>query len=260
MEFNFKKKYGQNFLIDDNIIKKITSYVDAKEDDLILEIGPGSGNLTKELVKFNCLYIGFEIDTDTKKYLAKYENNNTEFIYDDFLKCDIKTILENKKYNRLFIVANLPYYITTPIIKKITDSNIEVYKQILMVQNEVADRLSSEPKSKDYGYITIYLNYFYIIKKLFVVKRECFIPSPNVDSAVIMLETRKNKEDIDIALFNKLVSTAFLSKRKTIKNNLKGYDLKVIENVLLNNGLSLQSRPEEIDYKVYIEIIEELLK
>lgn len=253
----FKKKFGQNFLQDENILEKIYNSVSPTKDDLIIEIGPGSGNLTKWLKKYNSNLICIEIDESLKETLSKYEDDKTKIIFKDFMEMDLSEELKNYNYQKLYVIANIPYYITTPIIEKITFSNIPVEKIVLMIQKEVAERLSSKPQNKEYGYITVLLNYFFEIKNLFSVSRNCFYPVPNVDSAVISLTT-KTKEEINIESFQNLIKNAFKFKRKTLKNNLNNYDLHKIENVLKKHNYSLNNRAEEIPLEVYIAITKEI--
>lgn len=255
-EHIFKKKYGQNFLNDENILKKIYSSITPKENDLIIEIGPGSGNLTKWLQKYNCKLICFEIDQTLDVTLNNLKNEKTTIIFTDFLKSDLKEILKNYHYENLYVIANIPYYITTPIIEKITKESINPEELILMVQKEVANRLSASPKSKEYSYITVWLSYYYNIKKLFDVSRNCFFPVPNVDSSIISLKSKHNNNNNE--KFDKLIQNAFKFKRKTLKNNLKSYDISKIEPILKRNNYSLTNRAEEIPLNVYIEIADNL--
>ena len=161
IDHKFKKKFGQNFLQDNNIIKKIASVCDTKKDDLIIEIGPGSGALTKELVTKSKV-LAYEIDNELKDHLLS-EFNNVDFIFDDFLNRNIKEDLSNYEYNDLYVIANLPYYITTPIINKIIEEKIDVNKMVLMVQKEVGERFSAIVGTKDYSSINIFLNYIFDI-------------------------------------------------------------------------------------------------
>lgn len=255
----FKKKFGQNFLTDNNIIINTVSSVELQEDDLVIEIGPGSGMLTKEILR-KCRVLAYEIDTDLVDKLTSIPNSEKlTIIWDDFLKRDVNNDIEKIKYNKLYIIANLPYYITTPIVTKVIESDLPVEKMVIMVQKEVGDRFSSKPGNKEYGSITVFLNYYFNIKKLFDVSRNCFYPKPNVDSVILMLERKidshnvKNKKK----LF-KLIKDSFSFKRKTIKNNLNGYDLEKIEKVLSNNGYSLSSRAEELPLEVFINIANEI--
>lgn len=255
LNHNFKKKFGQNFLMDKNIIVNTVSAVDLTENDLVIEIGPGSGMLTEEILK-KCNVLAYEIDTDLKDALLNIANNERlEVVWDDFLKRDINSDVSRYNYNKLYIIANLPYYITTPIITKIIEDNIDVEKVVIMVQKEVGDRFSSMPGRRDYGSITVFLNYFFSIKKLFDVSRNCFYPKPNVDSVILMLEKRKNMffvKDRD-RLF-KLIRDSFNYKRKTIKNNLSGYDLDKIDLILKKYNFSLSTRAEELPLEVFIDI------
>lgn len=256
-EHIFKKKYGQNFLNDQGILQKIYKSISPNPNDLIIEVGPGSGNLTKWLQKYNCNIICYEIDESLQEQLKSIKNEKTQIFFKDFLEADLTADLSTIKYENLYVIANIPYYITTPIIKKITFANINPQGLVLMVQKEVADRLSAKPKTKDYGYITVLLNYFYDIKKLFNVSKNCFYPRPNVDSAIIKL-TPNNKEKTDFNIFNNLIESAFQFKRKNLRNNLKNFNLDIIAPVLEANGYSLNNRAEEIPIEVYIEISNKL--
>ena len=251
----FKKRYGQNFLNDKNIIKKIANVCDTKKDDLILEIGPGSGALTEFLVdKSNVL--AYEIDLDLKEHLTnKFVDKNISFIFDDFLKRDFIMDLSNFKYNNLYVIANLPYYITTPIINKIVDSKVDVSKMVLMVQKEVGERFSAKVGTKDYSSITVFLNYYFDIKKEFVVSRECFFPKPNVDSIIISFTKKENKLFVkNEEQFFKLIRDSFKQKRKTLRNNLREYNFKIIEEILSKHNLPHDIRSENIPLEIFCEI------
>lgn len=253
IDHKFKKKYGQNFLVDKNILDKISESINPKKDDLIIEIGPGSGNLTKRLKEYGSNLICFEIDTSLNKFLDVLVDDKTKIIYDDFMNVNLDDYVNENKYNNIYVIANIPYYITTPIIEKITFSNIKVKSLTLMVQKEVADRLSSNSGNKEYGYITVFLNAFYNINKLFNVNRNSFFPVPNVDSAIIRLDSIDNNIN-DFDKFNRLIKNAFKFKRKTLKNNLNGYDLDYINDILRKYNYSLNNRAEDIPVDVYIEI------
>ena len=251
---NFKKKYGQNFINDKSIIKRIVSAVPLQEDDLVIEIGPGAGIMTKKLVD-KCSVLAYEIDKDLEKILLNNVNSNRlNVIWDDFLNRNVLDDLNNYKYNHLYIIANLPYYITTPIITKIIQEKVNPSRIVVMVQKEVADRFSSLPGTKEYGSITVYLNYHFNIKKLFNVSRNSFYPKPNVDSAVISLEPNEINSNIDENDFFEFVRDAFQHKRKTIKNNLYMYNLDKIDVILKKHGYSLTSRAEQIPLDVFIEL------
>ena len=256
IDHNFKKKFGQNFLQDKNIIKKIVDSADIVDNSLIIEIGPGSGALTEFLVEKG-LTISYEIDKELEPLLNdKFkDNDNSIIIFDDFLKRDVKKDLENYKYNKLYVVANLPYYITTPIIEKLIEENINIEKMVLMVQKEVGDRFSSKPRTKDYSSITVFLNYYFDIKKEFIVSKNAFYPKPNVDSMIISLNKKPNRiRSNNEELFFKLVRDSFQFKRKTLRNNLKAYNWDIIEDYLLKNGYTETARAEELELNNYIEL------
>lgn len=262
--FDFKKSLGQNFLIDDNITECIANTIDYEKSNLVIEVGPGSGNLTKKLLKKADFVLLYEIDTRLKKILYRELNefDNYDIIWDDFLYRDVKEDLKKYNYKNVYVVANLPYYITTPIVSKLVMEMIPAREIVIMIQKEVAERLSAEVGSKEYGQITVLLNYYFDIKKVIDVDRSAFYPTPNVDSAVIKM-TRKNKleELTSFEHFDKLVKDSFQFKRKTIKNNLiKKYDLDVVSKVLEKYGYNLGMRSEKIPYYVFVEISNELLK
>ena len=262
MDFEFKKSLGQNFLKDNNIIEGIINLVDYKENNLVIEIGPGAGALTKRLLKRVDRAILYEIDTRLKDFLDKEleEFDNYELIFGDFLDRDVKEDLKKYDYDNLYIVANLPYYVTTPIVSKIIEDDIPVKEMVIMIQKEVADRFSASTGTKEYGSLSVFLNYFFNIKKSFNVSKNCFIPKPKVDSAVIKMVRKDNREYlIDMEHFSKLVKDSFRFKRKTIKNNLSNYDLKKIDIILNKYGFDINTRSECIPYYVFVEIANELL-
>lgn len=254
MNFNFKKKYGQNFLKDKLVIKRIANSIDPKSDDLIIEIGPGSGTLTEELLKSDSRVLAYEIDSELKKYLDVFSDQKLDVIYDDFLKRDISEDIKKYNYNNLYIMGNLPYYITTPIIKKIIDSRLDESQMVFMVQKEVAERLSAHPGTHAYGSITVFLNCYYDVSKIIDVNRDKFIPEPNVDSAVISLRRKNVNYSFDEQKFSKIVSTSFKFKRKNLRNNFKGYNLDLIEDILKKHSFSLANRAEDLPLEVFIDI------
>ena len=254
--FEYKKSLGQNFLIDQNIINKIINSIDIREDSIIIEIGPGSGALTKKLVELNANVISFEIDTRLKEELDKLEkdNNNLKIIYEDFLNIDLNKFLKTKKYKNLYFVANLPYYITTAIINKITKESNPT-EMILMVQKEVAERFSAVPNTKDYGSISVFLQYNYDISKVAIVSKNCFFPVPKVDSMVIKFKSKESNLKVNNEnVFYKLIKDSFQFKRKNLKNNLKKYDLEKINNVLKKYNKDLTARAESLTVEEFIDI------
>ena len=258
-KFKHKKSLGPNFLKDDNVLNKIVNTISLQPEDLVIEIGPGQGALTKKLVQKNVNLVCYEVDERTKPYLDKLCNSKTKIIFNDFMKADIKEDIGNIKYNNLYIIANLPYYITTPIIKKIILDKLPVKSMILMMQKEVAERFSSNINSKEYGSITLYLNYYFKINKLFDVSRNSFDPIPNVDSSVVEFDVKTNKVLVENEeLFFNIINDAFRQKRKNLKNNLKNYDLEKIATVLKNYGLNLQNRAENLSINVFADIANSL--
>lgn len=255
--FNYKKKFGQNFIKDRSIVERIVNESDILDDTLVIEVGPGKGILTDELSKKARMVISYEIDNDLSVFLNNKFNSidNVKIIFDDFLTRDIKKDIDKYNYKYLYFIANVPYYITTPILMKVIESQLNVDKIVIMVQKEVGERFSAHIGSRDYSSITVFLNYFFVIEKLFIVDRSKFVPSPNVDSIVIAFTKRDMTSLVnDYKFFFKLVRDSFKFKRKTIKNNLRDYDLEKISSVLINNGLSLSSRAEEIDVDVFVEM------
>ncbi len=257
--FVIKKKFGQNFIIDNNIINNIVNSAAIDSDTLVIEVGPGMGALTNELVKVAKNVLCYEIDTTLKPILEKIDATNLEIIFADFLKRNVLDDIKKYEYKHLYLVANLPYYITTPILMKIIDENIPVEKIVVMVQKEVGDRFKAKEGSKDYSSLSIIFNYNYNIKKLMDISRHVFIPEPNVDSIVLGFETKTEKEFIkNSQLFYQLIRDAFTQKRKNLRNNLKKYDLEKVEKVLSNYGFDLSARAEQINYKIFIEIANNL--
>lgn len=260
-KFDYKKNLGQNFLQDKNIIDKIVNAPDYGDNNLVIEIGPGAGALTKELLKKVDRAILYEVDTRLEKILNKELNTfvNYELIFDDFLNRDVNKDISKYDFDNLYIVANLPYYITTPIITKIINDKIPTNEIVIMIQKEVADRFSAKPGSKEYGQITVFLNYFFDIDNVCNVSKNCFFPKPKVDSAVIKMKRKESNDYIkNFDVFNKLVKDSFRFKRKTIKNNLVGYDLDIISNILTKYGFDVNTRSENIPYNVFVEIANEL--
>jgi len=258
-DFKIKKKFGQNFIIDNNIINNIIEKSEIDGNTLVIEVGPGMGALTNELVKYAKNVISYEIDTTLIPILSEIKASNLELIFEDFLKRDVKEDLKKYEYKKLYLIANLPYYITTPILIKLIDEKIDVDKIVVMVQKEVGDRFKAKEGSKDYSSLSILFNYNFNIYKLMDISRNVFIPKPNVDSIVLCMNKKESKEEIkNIDLFYKLIRDAFQFKRKNLRNNLKNYDLNIIEKVLQKYGFDLNSRAEQINYKIFIEIANEI--
>ena len=260
-DIKFKKNLGQNFLKDTNIVKRIVNVVTDKDNSLVIEVGPGGGIMTRELCQSFNNVLAYEIDESVKDELNSRikDSNNIEVIYNDFLKCDISRDIEKYNYDRLFFISNVPYYITSPIILKLINSRVYFNKIVMMVQKEVGDRYTSIPKNKTYGAISVILQYFYKIKKEFIVSKGNFIPQPKVDSVVVSFEPIDRKDKVnDLDKFIKLVNDSFQFKRKILRNNLKEYDLEKIDDVLKRYGFDLNCRAEELPVEIFVEICNKL--
>ncbi|MBQ2946982.1 MAG: 16S rRNA (adenine(1518)-N(6)/adenine(1519)-N(6))-dimethyltransferase RsmA [Bacilli bacterium] len=255
--FNLKKMFGQNFIIDENIINNIISSAQIDKDTLVIEIGPGAGSLTFKLSQYSKNVLCYEIDTTLKELLEDNlkDCNNVDIIFKDFLKANVLEDIKKYNYKKLYVVANLPYYITTPIIIKFIEDNIPVDKIVVMVQKEVGDRFKAKPNTKEYNSLSIYLNYYFDVKKLLDISKNVFIPKPNVDSIVVEFTKKNNIFKLkDEKLFFNLVKDSFTQKRKTIKNNLKKYNLEKIEEILKKYNFDLSVRAEQLPIEVFVDI------
>lgn len=252
-----KKKFGQNFLKNRDIINHIVDSVVIEKNNLVVEVGPGSGAMTKVLVENFDKVLAYEIDKDLEPVLNKLfaDKDNIELIFDDFMLRNINNDIEKYNVDNVYFIANLPYYITTPIINKLIESNIKFKNIVVMVQKEVADRFCAQVGTKNYGSLTVYLNYYYDISKVCNVSKNNFYPIPNVDSAVVNMKRKDSLPYVkNIDKFFALVRDSFRYKRKTIRNNLKKYDLSSIEGVLKEHGMDLSIRAECIPIEVFIDI------
>ncbi|MCC0685025.1 16S rRNA (adenine(1518)-N(6)/adenine(1519)-N(6))-dimethyltransferase RsmA [Clostridioides sp. ZZV15-6383] len=225
--FKFSKSLGQNFLIDSNIIDKILVGARIKEGDNIIEVGPGIGTLTREMGKVAEKVVAIEIDRNLIPILKDTlsDLDNTEVVNQDILKVDIQELIKDKlNGGPIKLVANLPYYITTPIVMKFLEGDIPVTDIVVMVQKEVADRMNAIPGTKDYGALSIAVQYYCETEIVAKAPRHMFIPQPNVDSTVIGLHVRaERKYDVhNEEIFFKTVKASFGQRRKTLLNSLGG--------------------------------------
>ena len=257
-----KKMFGQNFLIDDNILQRIVDSANLNEQDTVIEIGPGLGNLTHYILEKGVNVIAFEIDTDMTQILNdRFENNsNLQIINKDILKVDMEEYLKNKKVK---IIANLPYYITSPIIFKLLECRKNIQSITIMIQKEVADRINAKPHSKDYGVLTINTKYMADVEKLINVPNTSFIPAPNVTSAVIQITPNAEKEKMlgikNEDVFKDLVKKSFSARRKKLSNSLQNSGInnmckQDIENMIEQVGLNLNCRAEEVSIEQYVKM------
>lgn len=224
--FAFQKKFGQNFLIDSNVLENIVEAAGITKDDFVLEIGPGIGTMTQYLCESARQVLAVEIDKMLIPILEDTlsEYDNVEVINQDVLKVDIKSLVEEKNNGRpIKVVANLPYYITTPIIMGLFESKVPIESITIMVQKEVADRMQTGPGSKDYGALSLAVQYYADAKVILNVSATCFMPRPNVDSAVIKL-TRHQESPVEVkdeSLMFRIIRASFNQRRKTLVNGLK---------------------------------------
>ena len=224
--FAFQKKFGQNFLIDSNVLESIIRGAEITKDDFVLEIGPGIGTMTQYLCEAARQVVAVEIDKMLIPILEDTlsEYDNVEVINQDVLKVDIKSLSEEKNNGKpIKVVANLPYYITTPIIMGLFESGVPIDSITIMVQKEVADRMQTGPGSKDYGALSLAVQFYATAKVILNVSATCFMPRPNVDSAVIKL-TRHKEPTVNVAdekLMFKIIRASFNQRRKTLVNGLK---------------------------------------
>ena len=269
-KFNIRanKRYGQNFLIDDNILENIVSSSNIGKEDLVIEIGPGLGNLTEYILQ-NCKYaLLVEIDPKMIEVLEYRFNdrNNFKLVNEDILKVDVDNMIKSieeeigYKFKNIRVVANLPYYITTPILFKLLEDENKIDTITVMIQKEVAERMVANPKSKEYGILTLMVEYFSDAKIEVIVPNSSFIPEPGVTSAVISLSKRSKYNVKNEKLFFELIHKAFAQRRKKMTNSLiagkfNNMEKEEIEALFEKCNISLNARAEELEIEKYIEII-----
>ena len=265
--FKFSKSLGQNFLIDGNIIKRIVEIAGLDEKSGVLEIGPGFGTLTQLLCKKANKVIAIEVDKSlTEVHKGTLDYPNLKIIYDDFLKVDVNKLIEEEfKGLDVKIVANLPYYITTPIIMKILEEKYKVSKIVVMVQKEMAQRLNSKPGTKNYGAITLAVQYRADTNIAMIVPNSVFMPKPKVDSAVIEFRILpKPRIDVcDEKMLFKVIKASFAQRRKTILNGLSNslnFSKDIINESLVSAGINPGIRGEKLTLEEFGRISDEISK
>ena len=260
--FEFKKKFGQNFLSDETLLDEIVEKAGVTEEDVVVEIGAGKGALTSALSKKAKKVISFEIDYDLQEYLKnKFDGTNVEFVFEDVMKISDEEINEMVA-GKFKLVANLPYYVTSPIITRFLQ-NEKLDSLTVMVQEEVADRIIAKPKSKDYGVLTIICGLFGETEKVIRVGREKFYPVPNVDSAVVRITKTESKLDKSKFLgVIDLAKRAFAMRRKKLSSNLENGKIskQKIENLIAEKGFGESARAEELSVEDFIWLYDELKK
>lgn len=268
-DFNFKKKFGQNFLTDHNILTKITQTAELSKEVNVIEIGPGIGSLTQYLLEEAAEVMAFEIDKSLipilEETMAPYDNFT--LVSADILKVDLLSEIQKFKNSNLPIkvVANLPYYITTPILMHLIESKIPFSEFVVMMQKEVADRIAASPKTKAYGSLSIAVQYYMEASVAFIVPRTVFIPAPNVDSAILKMVRREEPlvEVEDEEWFFKTMHSSFVHRRKTLMNNLQaafGKESKPeIEKLLAQAEISPTIRGEALSIEEFAKLADALL-
>lgn len=259
--FKFSKSLGQNFLIDKNFVDKIVDGADVGGKNVI-EVGPGIGTISYEMAKIAKKLILIEIDSALIPILEENmaEFDNVEIIHADILKTDLKEVQERYFGGEEFaFVSNLPYYITTPIIEKIFEEDIDCTSMTIMVQKEVADRMVATEKDKDYSSLSVFVKYYSDAKKITKVPKSVFMPQPKIDSTVLTLELREYKKDVDKDKLFALVRAGFEKRRKTIVNSLSAVaDKEDLKKALANLGLKENLRAENLSLDDFINISKEL--
>ncbi len=264
------KSLGQNFLIDEEVIAEIINGCGADKDSLVVEIGPGEGALTEQLAEIAGHVIAIDLDERMIKLLKVklFGYDNVELIHGDILEVDLNSLIEERleKFNltNVRFVGNLPYYITTPIIMKLLEMRTKADSITVMMQKEVGERILAKPGNKQSGVITYSVQYYAEVSKVIDAGRECFYPSPKVDSVVLRLDLRKDPAVAisDEDFFFKTIKAGFMMRRKTLLNSLTsldGYSKVVIEEALNNANIEANRRAESLSMEEFARLSEELL-
>ena len=261
------KRFGQNFLIDDNILNRIVDVSNITNEDFVIEIGPGLGNLTEYLLKKAKHVLLVEIDRNMIEVINDRfkEFNNYTLVNNDILKLDIDSKIKeiendsNQKFSGVKVVANLPYYITTPIIFKLLQDENKIQTITVMVQKEVAERMVANKGGKDYGILTLMVQFLSDANIEFTVPKEAFIPAPNVTSTIITLKKQKRYVVKNEKIYTSLVHSSFAKRRKTLINsltstNFNNLDKESLTNILTSLGIDQNIRAEQLDIEDFIKI------
>ncbi|WP_153127232.1 16S rRNA (adenine(1518)-N(6)/adenine(1519)-N(6))-dimethyltransferase RsmA [Peribacillus tepidiphilus] len=268
--FSFKKSLGQNFLIDTNILRRIVEFAGLTKESGAIEIGPGIGALTEQLAKYSKKVVAFEIDQRLlpilEDTLSPYDN--VKVIHSDVLKANVAETIKQEFQDTedLMVVANLPYYVTTPIIMKLLEEQLPIRGMVVMLQKEVGDRISAKPGTKDYGSLSIAVQYYTKAETVMIVPKTVFMPQPNVDSAVIRL-TKRDKPLVSVKdeeFFFTVTRASFAQRRKTLQNNLtsqlpNGKEKKnEIIAAIERAGIDPQRRGETLSIEEFAKLSDEL--
>jgi 16S rRNA (adenine1518-N6/adenine1519-N6)-dimethyltransferase len=266
--FSFQKRFGQNFLIDSNIIDKIIQGAELTKEDVVLEIGPGIGSLTQAMAESAKKVIAVEID---KKLIPVLEDtlsgyDNVRIINEDILKLDIMKVISEEGVDNIKVVANLPYYITTPIIMSLLEKRLPILSITVMIQKEVAERMDAVPGTKAYGSLSLATSYYAKTELITMVKPDCFIPKPSVGSAVIRLTRRDvpSVKVVDEVILFKIIKGGFAQRRKTLINSLTNsqplFDKRQVNQALEDLNLDLRIRGEALNLNQYAQLTNKLIE
>lgn len=261
-KFSFKKSLGQNFLVDVNVLENIIKHAGINEAAGAIEIGPGMGALTEQLAIHSDKVVAFEIDQRLLPILKDtlHDYSNVEVIHQDILEADVETVIRThfKPDQPIHVVANLPYYITTPILMKLVRDRLPVTSLTVMIQKEVAERMAAKPNSKSYGSLTIAVQYYTEAKVVMTVPKSVFMPQPNVDSSILQLVIREKPpvEVVDEDFFFELVQACFAQRRKTLRNNLTSFfkeqfTKEEITSILDTTGIDGSRRGESLNMEEF---------
>ena len=251
------KSLGQNFLRDENILRKIVESLNLREGDLVIEIGPGQGALTKHLVDLPIALIGIEVDRRAIDLLGQNFGDKMTLHHISVLDANLHTISE-KYRKKLRIVGNIPYYLTSEILFWLFDARVVVTDATMMMQLEVAHRLIAPPKNKEYGILSVFMQFYTECEMLFKVSRNCFYPKPVVDSAIVQLNFKDQLPQVDEKLFRSIVRATFGKRRKTLRNGLKSLNLD--GGALDQIPFDLTRRPEDLSVDEFLFLTNTLEK
>lgn len=261
--FKPKRSLGQNFLVDDNIARKVVRSLHLDKRDVFLEIGPGQGALTRHLADNVRHLVAVEIDGRAAEELQRtFVSPSVTILHADFLTVELSDL--HKEYgSKLRVIGNIPYHLTSPILFKVFDQHLFVRDVTTMMQKEVAERLVARPGTKDCGILSVFCLFFGVAKILFTVSPNCFYPKPKVTSAVVQMSLHeKLAESVDADIFKTIVKTAFGKRRKTLRNSLKflPFDENIVADILSHVTIPLKARAEELTLEQWVQLTKEVDK
>jgi 16S rRNA (adenine1518-N6/adenine1519-N6)-dimethyltransferase len=256
-----KQSLGQNFLVDDNIARNIVRELHLHPDDVVVEIGPGQGALTKHLAGRTKELIAIEVDQRVVKDLReRFETAGVRILHQDFLEIDLKKLKQQFK-SKLRLVGNIPYHLTSPILFRTFEERAAIQDCTIMVQREVARRIAANPGTKEYGILSVFTKFYGVPKILFTVSPNCFYPKPKVTSAVLNIRLHeKLSAEVNRQLFATVVKTTFGKRRKTLRNSLQylPFEEDVVSRIITGLIFSLDKRPEELSVEQFIQLTQQI--